>query len=229
MIQEVMEVQQAEAVAVAEETGAQGLLAEAQAAVIQTPAEYEHWGATRGQIRAKLVELETKRTGITGPLNITLQRVNDLFRRPKEILQQVLKAIDGHLIAYQQEQERLRQDEERRAREKVLAEQKRLQDQADKRSAKLEEKGETDRAELVRASVPEIPLPVIPQVNIPKVQGLSTRESWNIRIVRPKLVPREYCVPDETALRAVAKAMKERFNIPGVEAYRDDIVASRRQ
>ena len=93
-------------------------------------------------------------------------------------------------------------------------------------AARLESRADSAdaKADSVEMQARMVPTPILNR-EPPKVAGLSTRENWNFRIVDPAKLPREYLMPDEAAIRGVVKAMKGRANIPGVEVYRDDIVA----
>jgi len=59
----------------------------------------------------------------------------------------------------------------------------------------------------------------------PVVSGISYRETWKVVIENPALVPREYCIPDEKAIGAIARSMKGRVQIPGVEIYVEKTMA----
>jgi colicin import membrane protein len=61
----------------------------------------------------------------------------------------------------------------------------------------------------------------------PKVSGISTRKLWAFRITDPALIPREYLLIDEQKIGGVVRALKDATNIPGVEAYQKDSLASR--
>ncbi len=67
----------------------------------------------------------------------------------------------------------------------------------------------------------------ISTVVTPKVAGISTRKQWCFRITDAALVPREYLVIDEKKIGGVVRALKDAANIPGVEAYEEDVIASR--
>jgi len=71
-----------------------------------------------------------------------------------------------------------------------------------------------------------VPVPILASAPA-KVSGLSTREHWDFRITDPSKLPREYLIPNEAAIRSVVKGLKGQTNIPGVEVFRDDVVAGR--
>lgn len=51
--------------------------------------------------------VEERRTAITGPINIALKSVNDLFRAPKEYLEKAEAAVKRSMVTWSTEQERL--------------------------------------------------------------------------------------------------------------------------
>jgi hypothetical protein len=52
------------------------------------------------------------------------------------------------------------------------------------------------------------------------IGGSATgRINWKYRIVDATLIPREYMMPNEVAIGAVARSLKDKANIPGVEFY----------
>ncbi|MCC6310394.1 MAG: hypothetical protein IT345_05705 [Trueperaceae bacterium] len=67
---------------------------------------------------------------------------------------------------------------------------------------------------------------VIVEKAVPKVAGLSSRETWTFQIVDETKIPREFLVPDLTKIRGVVRAMKSATNIPGVRAYAEKSYAS---
>jgi hypothetical protein len=60
-----------------------------------------------------------------------------------------------------------------------------------------------------------------------KQAGESVRAIWHARVVNAALVPREYLIPDEKSLEALAKARKALSTIPGVEFYSEQTRVTR--
>lgn len=142
-----------------------------------------------------------------------------------------LKAAKQYLSAqigtFDQAQERVRLAEEARqqedARLKAVAEAaQRAQDIAIADAIVLEAQGDTTGADAVLANpVPQevyVPPVVIPRA-VPKAAGVSSVQNWTFRITNADLIPREYMIPDEKAIRGVVKSMKSKANIPGIEVY----------
>lgn len=93
------------------------LAAFAQSYQVATPEQYSAGAEDLKRVKAAQKRLEETRTGITGPMNAALKRVNDFFRAPAERLTVIERTIKGALTKYADEQERLRREEQRRAEE----------------------------------------------------------------------------------------------------------------
>jgi len=119
---------------------------------VTTAAEYESSGELLKRIKAGQKRLEDLRTGITKPLNDALKRVNDLFRAPGERLVAAEKTVKRALVAYADEQERIRREEERKALAAAEAERRRLQAIADEAARKAAAETERLRREAEEAA-----------------------------------------------------------------------------
>ena len=51
-----------------------------------------------------------------------------------------------------------------------------------------------------------------------------SRKLWKAKVVDFKLLPEEYKMPDVTKLNAVAKTLKDKAKVPGVEFYYENII-----
>ncbi len=126
------------------------------------------------------------------------------------------------VLRYDQEQERLR-----------LAEQRRLQAEADEKARRERERLEKEALKLKTPELQEqrlaeaqaIEAPVIQVQGPVKVEGVVTRKTWKARVTDINLVPREYMVVNETALNGLARATKGSITIPGVEFYEESTLA----
>jgi hypothetical protein len=122
-------------------------------------------------------------------------------------LKQAESFLKSKMGAYNMEQERLRQEEERRLQEEARKkEEARLKEQAKKTGDK---------------SILEKPI-IVPEIKIqPQEQpkGTSFVEKWNFKIVDADKVPKEFLVVDEKAIASIVRVKKGNTNIPGVEVY----------
>ena len=150
----------------------------------------------------------------------SIKAAKTLHEKPLADAERIVK---GKMGSYTQEQERIRQEEERRLREiaRKEAEERQLAE-----AARLEAAGETEAAEAV-IDAPPTPAPVVVPKTVAKVEGVSYRTTWKFNIVNADAIPRAYMVPDEKAIGAHARSMKERACIPGVEFIHEKSVAAR--
>ena len=153
-------------------------------------------------------------------------------------LEQAEKALKAQIGAFVAEQKRLAQEAEEAARKKAQEEAARIaREEAERRAIEdalaLEAAGDVEGAEVVLANPAPVPsryvapAPVAPQVA--HVSGVTTREEWDFRIVNEALIPREYMLVNESAIRSAAKNTKGRAKIAGVEFYARQVVSSSRR
>lgn len=113
---------------------------------VTTPAQYEAGAADLARVMGMKKKLEETRTGITGPMNEALKRVNDFFRTPKERLETIEMKIKSALSAFFVAQQERAREEQRKADEAALAERRRQEAAA----AEARRKAEAEAAELRR-------------------------------------------------------------------------------
>jgi hypothetical protein len=113
-----------------------------------------------------------------------------------------------------------RETRAREERERVIAEARRLADQARATSeaAALERAGEHQLAAAVVAEAIAAPPPVVVLPNEVKAVQ-SFRRRWTFEVVDESEIPREFLVVDTTKLGRYATAMKDSGKVPGVRFY----------
>lgn len=137
-----------------------------------------------------------------------------------------------------QEQQRLAREAEEQLRleaRRIADEQARriADEQAIEQAEELAARGNMAAAEAVLSNpapvaVPYIaPAPVAPAVA--DVKGVGVRMEWDFRIVDINLVPREYMLVNETAIRQVVKATKGKVRIAGIEPFEKPVVSASRR
>ena len=77
-------------------------------------------------IKALQKRVEEKRLGITGPLSEAVKAINELFRAPKDYLDQAEASLKRAILCYTAEQEKIATDLRRKADEAARAERDRL-------------------------------------------------------------------------------------------------------
>lgn len=134
------------------------------------------------------------------------------------------------LLAWDTEQERIRQEEERRRQDEARRQEEERRIAA---AAELEQEAQaTGDGSLLDQAMELIDSPIMtPTVApvekaTPKIQGVSYRENWTFRVTDPTKVPREYLAVDLVKIRGVVRAMKGATKIPGVEVYAEKVVAA---
>lgn len=109
-------------------------------------------------------------------------------------------------------------------RELEAAERKRQEERQLAEAERLEAQGRTAEAEQVIDAPIHTP-PVVMPPAAPKVAGISTRRVWKFEIVDVNLIPRQYMIPNEPAIRAAVRSMGKAAHIPGVNVFQDDVMA----
>ena len=144
---------------------------------------------------------------------------------------QIVKRAVG---TWEDEQERIRREIERRAQEEARRQEEEMRLAL---AVQAEEAGATEEtvAEIVEAPL-SMPAPVVP-MTFDRTKGVTTSKRWSAQLMNLKQLCRavadgtvstELVQPNMTALNAMARAMKSTMNIPGVRAVTETSVAVRR-
>lgn len=176
-------------------------------------------------------EIETKHKAWKAELAI-LNHYNDPLENDKTRLK-------AGIVAFRRKQQEIADAEANRLRQE---QQKLAEEDARKRSQEMqisdaieaEERGEPELAKVIMDS-PALPMamnfvaPVHVPVNVPKVKGATHKEKWEICWVDKdgnptehpdmSLIPLEYHLVDEKALKMMATRLQNRMNVPGVKAH----------
>jgi hypothetical protein len=155
------------------------------------------------------------------------------FTEGDEPLEQAERLVKSAILKWDQEQERIRQELQRKAEEEA----RQREEEERLRAATLAEETGASKEE-VEAIVNTPAVVVAPPVQptYQKASGVSSRENWKAKVTDMKklcaaigkgLVPVTYVLPNESVLNARAKADRQTLNIPGVAAYNEPIVSGR--
>lgn len=179
---------------------------------ITSPQEYALAGSKEDEIRGLEKDLEVEYK--THPTIIAAKNMQTMKGDLSRMLEDSRKSIKGKRIAYDEAQERKRREEERRLQEAAqqLADEEKL-----KEALAAEKAGDKKAAQAIIEEEITVPTIILPKDTTKA--GAPTRTIWAFQIDDPNLIPREYCVPDQAALNARAKADKEATNIPGGRAF----------
>lgn len=188
------------------------IVEEVKALLITTPQEYALAGSKEDEIRGLEKDLEVEYK--THPIIIQARNLQTMKSDLAKLLEDSRKSIKGKRIAYDEIQERKRRDEERRLQE---AAQKLADEEKLKEALAAEKSGDKKAAQSIIEQEITVPTIILPKDT--QKAGAPTRTIWAFQIDNPNLIPREYCVPDQAALNARAKADKEATDIPGGRAF----------
>lgn len=182
------------------------------------------------------------------------KRINDHFeplrKASYDAYQAVLTSKADHLKPVESAEKTLKvkigewqaAEDARRAKEMQAAQEQAEAEERQRREAEAEQlradaaaakrAGDQQQADELRATAREtLAAPVVVAVTAPapvaKPTGVSTSYVYDFTITEPHLIPREYLVPDEVAIRRVVKALKDRTNIPGVQVTKKPSVSVR--
>lgn len=214
---------------------------------VKTEEEAEVVSEYRAQFKAKARDLDKERKEMTAGARATVAMLNDKYRVIIERADRCTQLADNKLLPYMQEQERIRLEEERKARE---AEAARKKAEADAAAAKAEAERiakETKDAEALKEAEAEVTkaretLDEISKTPAVKARGKSTtgvlgsqtglRKVWKYEIEDFSKVPEEWLIPpeerlDKGKLNTVAKRDQENAYVPGIRFYCEDTLASR--
>jgi hypothetical protein len=205
--------------------------------VIQTPAEAELAAEYRARVNQQIKDLDAERLDMGAGLRETLLKINTRFNAPIEALKAKLGIVDLALKGYMAQQRALAEAAERARREQEEA---RKREEA-RRLAEIEAaRKAAEEANLPPPEPEPLPAPIpdpVPEFTTTRIEGsygskVGTREVWKYRIADIKKVPEQFLVPVEDrvnkgALNALARSMKDKAKVKGIEFYADETLQSR--
>lgn len=217
--------------------GIDELVGEIDCMEVRAPEDAANLNNLLGTVKRTLGDIEYSRTNQVKPLNETVKLINDVWRRPKEVLEEAEKAAKRKLVLFlQAERERAARAE--REAEEAQAEIARRQADA---LAKAEAAKGQERAEALREADSAGTALAVAQALAPppaprgiKSDGgadgygrvtSSLREVWTFRVVDKTKVPQQFLSVDEKAVRAAIAAGIR--GIEGLEIYAEETLATR--
>lgn len=128
--------------------------------------------------------------------------------------------VKGRMVAWQTEQERIRQAEQRRLQAEADEKARREREALEARAAKLKT---PEKAEALREQAAAIVAPVVTVATAaPVIKGQSIRKTWRAVVVDAAKVPREWLIVNDQALQAFARSTKGAVPVAGVE-FKEEI------
>jgi len=209
----------------ADRSAAQIILETVESTAIATQADRDNVFAAMSSARSIEKAIEEKFKPPKQALDSVKRWILDAEKAALALPLKVRDLATRKLREYDDEQERIRQKREAEAREAAR------KAEEDRRLAEAAEVQRTDGEEAAMQVLAEpIPTPVVVVEDTnERAAGEGRTMRWKARILDATKVPREWCIPDEKAIQAHARATKGRVPIAGVEFYseRDYSVRSR--
>ncbi len=146
--------------------------------------------------------IKLKKESITKPLNEALKNARKLFAPVEEQFAKAEVIIKQKLLAYKKKIDAEAEEEEEKIAAKVEGGKMKFET-GEKKIEKIERVDNTTKG---------------------KVGAISVKIIKKVRITDAALLPREYLIPDQVAIRRDALGGKP---IPGVEVYNEEIIAAK--
>jgi hypothetical protein len=215
-------------------------LAASKSLVVDSQEMYEIGAEHTKAIKQLAKQVEDQRLSMTRPLDESKKVIMDFFRPITDALDKAESELKSKLVAYSNDQARIRREAEERARREAEAARRAEQERLAAEAAAAAEAGDEAKAdELVAEAVAAEAAPVIvvaPHVEAPKAAGVSKRDNWIGEVTdigalivaaaeRPEL--RVLLAVDTKALGKLAKAYKDTVPIPGVRIYNEPVLSVR--
>ena len=186
-----------------------------------------------GELWKQLKQMREEINGVFAPIIKAAHRAHQeaLAQKAKiyNPVDEAARKVKQLMSKYDEEQEHIRQEKERKLREEAMKREEEARLQA---AIEAEKAGQKDVAEEILASPIEEPVVVAPK-EVPKMNGGPVyRTIWDmevtdfealVRAVANKAVSIQALLPNEVFLRAQARSLKSTMNYPGVQAYKKRI------
>ncbi len=207
---------------------------------VATAADYDFAASQLQLVKGRIKALKDSRINITRPLDQAKKHVMALYKGPLEALEKCETSLKGVMLAYDNEQDRIRRERERLAREAEEAERRRIQEQAEAQAKAAEKAGDVQAAQEIKAQAEieqQSVVAVAKKTEAPAASGISRREVWKAEVtsmaelVQAAASGNEQAmallVVDNKALQQQAKALKSAFTLPGIRVFSEKQLAAR--
>jgi len=201
-----------------------GIAVQANALAIVTPEDYQAASAWLTAVKAA----QKRVTKLFGDMKAKAHAAWKSVVAEESAAMKPLDEAEGmvkrKMLAWQQAEEAKRLAEQRKLQAEADAAATRERERLEKAASKLKTP-ELREARLEEAAAVVAPMVTIP-VATPVIKGQSTRKTWRARVVDVAIVPREYMVVNDQALQAFARATKGAVAVPGVQFREQSTLAS---
>jgi len=176
-----------------------GNIAETSRIIINSQPTFDKAKDKLGEIKEIKKIVNDKKESITKPLNEALKNVRGLFKPIEDKIDVIENYLKTEVLKYNQ---------------KLLAEQRKREEDANKKIEEEQAKGKS----LDEINIDKIAKPL---TNITqKVEAIKTRKIKKLRIINEQLIPREYLTPNEVAIK---EALLNGIKVDGCEIFEEEI------
>lgn len=176
-----------------------GNIAETSRIIINSQPTFDKAKDKLGEIKEIKKIVNDKKESITKPLNEALKNVRGLFKPIEDKIDVIENYLKTEVLKYNQ---------------KLLAEQRKREEEANKKIEEEQAKGKS----LDEINIDKIAKPL---TNITqKVEAIKTRKIKKLRIINEQLIPREYLIPNEVAIK---EALLNGIKVDGCEIFEEEI------
>lgn len=146
----------------------------------------------------------------------------------KKVITDPLSQAEGidkqKMLTYSQEQERLRLAEQQRLQDEANAEAERQRKALEKKAAESKKPETIAKHQQAAAQVTAPVIHVAPVAQ--KIAGVATVKTWTFEIIDPVQVPDAYKLIDEVKLGKYARAMGATASVPGVRFCQKETISA---
>lgn len=183
--------------------GAGAMAEQAGSYLVESDPAYTYAGEMVVSLRSRQKELEDRRMAMTRPLDATKRQIMDFFATPIGRLAQVERGLLAKMTNYRTAKERAAQAEQRRLNE--IAEQKRAR--LEERAGDAEAKGKLEHAAKLDRQAQEVQAPVV-EAAIPKARGVSIRKVYTFEILDESKLADEFWQPNLNEIGVVVRSLR---------------------
>ena len=201
----------------------------AKSVLVTTDDEYVVAGELRLRIDADRKKAEQIEELVTKPLWDHWKFLKGLFKPSIEKRTEACGILSRQRLVYDKKKQYEADQIHREHEEAARKEQARLDKLAEEKARRAEAKGDTERAEEIRQTVPQVPLPIPSAAPIlPRVSGIAKQQYFHAKVtdlaalvtaVAAGEVPMEAILANEPWLNKTAGALKASMKYPGVQVW----------
>lgn len=184
-------------------------------------------------------KLEDKRTSLVAPLNKVVKDINEMFKAPRDRIDEILKLARGKLNKFARAQQAIADEAKRLEREEAERERREAQELAEKLRQKTEGEGEMVAIALetqAEANVVVAKKPARVPVSRGRESSVSVKKTWKCEVtnlvdmclaIGEGRLPVTLVEPQMQALNDLARNIGEAREVSGIRIYEDITTAVR--